>query len=155
MWAHMQDEPPPLRGQARLDAVLRKALAKDRENRYATCGELIEAAAAALGVATPHIAARSGRRRARRPGVLLVAGGLLLLAAAGAAAIAALGGGEDEEPAPQKNGVAAIDGGGTQLASFTQTETPPSSLAVGEGAVWVLGLEDSTLSRVDPETKRW
>ena len=30
---------------------------------------------------------------------------------------------------------------GTQLASFTDTESPPGSLAVGEGAVWVLGLE--------------
>ena len=50
--------------------------------------------------------------------------------------------------------MAAIDGDGTQLASFTQTETPPSSLAVGEGAVWVLGLEDSTLSRIDPDTKK-
>jgi ABC-type branched-subunit amino acid transport system substrate-binding protein len=154
MWAHMQDEPPPLRGRARLDAVLRKALAKDREHRYGSCSELIEAAAGALGVAAPRTAARAARRRARRPGVLLVAGGLLLLVAAGGAAIAALGGGEDEEPAPQRNGVAAIDGGGTQLASFTQTATPPSSLAVGEGAVWVLGLEDSTLSRIDPETKK-
>jgi ABC-type branched-subunit amino acid transport system substrate-binding protein/DNA-binding beta-propeller fold protein YncE/predicted Ser/Thr protein kinase len=154
MWAHMQDEPPPLRGRARLDAVLRKALAKDREHRYGRCSELIEAAAGALGLAAPRTAARAARRRARRPGVLLVAGGLLLLVAAGGAAIAALGGGEDEEPAPQRNGVAAIDGGGTQLASFTQTETPPSSLAVGEGAVWVLGLEDSTLSRIDPETKK-
>jgi ABC-type branched-subunit amino acid transport system substrate-binding protein/predicted Ser/Thr protein kinase len=154
MWAHMQDEPPPLRGRARLDAVLRKALAKDREHRYGSCSELIEAAAAALGVAAPRTAARAARRRARRPGVLLVAGGLLLLVAAGGAAIAALGGGEDEEPAPQRNGVAAIDGGGTQLASFTQTVSPPSSIAVGEGAVWVLGLEDSILSRIDPETKK-
>jgi ABC-type branched-subunit amino acid transport system substrate-binding protein/DNA-binding beta-propeller fold protein YncE len=154
MWAHMQEEPPPLRGRGRLDAVLRKALSKDREDRYGSCSELIEAAAAALDLAAPRTAARAARRRARRPGVLLVAGGLLLLVAAGGAAITALGGGEDEDPAPQRNGVAAIDGGGTQLASFTQTATPPSSLAVGEGAVWVLGLEDRTLSRIDPETKK-
>ena len=31
MWAHMQEQPPPLRGHPRLDPVLRKALAKDRE----------------------------------------------------------------------------------------------------------------------------
>ena len=105
-------------------------------------------------MAAPRSAARAARRRAQRPGALLVAGGLVLLVAAATAAIATLGGGGDKEPAPQRNGVAAIDGGGTRLASFTQTETPPSSLAVGEGAVWVLGLEDSTLSRIDPETKR-
>ena len=153
LWAHMQEQPAPLRGHAALDPVLRKALAKDREDRYGSCTELIEAAADALGVSAPRTAARAARRRARRPGALLVAGGLLLLVAAGAAAIATLGGGEDEAPAPQRNGVAAIDGGGTQLASFTQTDTPPSSLAVGEGAVWVLGLEDNTLSRIDPDTK--
>ena len=37
LWAHMQDEPAPLRGHPRLDPVLRKALAKDREDRYASC----------------------------------------------------------------------------------------------------------------------
>jgi ABC-type branched-subunit amino acid transport system substrate-binding protein/streptogramin lyase len=155
LWAHMQDEPPPLRGHPQLDAVLRRGLAKGKGERYPTCAELIGAAADALGVALRGIAAaRAARRRAQRPGALLIAGGLLLLAAAGAAAVVLLGGGEDEAPAPQRNGVAAIDGGGTQLASFTETEAPPGSLAVGEGAVWVLGLEDSTLSRIDPETKK-
>ena len=154
LWGHMQEDPPPIRGQPRMDRVLRTGLAKGKDARYPTCGALIEAAADALGIAAPRSAARAARRRAQRPGALLVAGGLVLLVAAAAAAIATLGGGGDEEPTPHRNGVAAIDGGGTRLASFTQTETPPSSLAVGEGAVWVLGLEDSTLSRIDPETKK-
>jgi ABC-type branched-subunit amino acid transport system substrate-binding protein/streptogramin lyase len=154
LWGHMQEDPPPLRGQPRLDRVLRTGLAKGKDARYPSCGALIEAAADALGIAAPRSAARrAARRRAQRPGALLVAGGLGLLVAA-AAAIATLGGGGDEEPAPHRNGVGAIDGGGTRLASFTQTETPPGSLAVGEGAVWVLGLEDSTLSRIDPGTKK-
>ena len=154
LWGHMQEDPPPIRGRPRMDRVLRTGLAKGKDARYPTCGALIEAAADALGIAAPRSAARAARRRAQRPGALLVAGGLVLLVAAAAAAIATLGGGGDEEPTPHRNGVAAIDGGGTRLASFTQTETPPSSLAVGEGAVWVLGLEDSTLSRIDPETKK-
>jgi ABC-type branched-subunit amino acid transport system substrate-binding protein/streptogramin lyase len=153
LWGHMQEDPPLLRGQPRLDRVLRTGLAKGKDARYPSCGALIEAAADALGIAAPRSAARAARRRAQRPGALLVAGGLGLLVAA-AAAIATLGGAGDEEPAPHRNGVGAIDGGGTRLASFTQTGTPPGSLAVGEGAVWVLGLEDSTLSRIDPETKR-
>jgi ABC-type branched-subunit amino acid transport system substrate-binding protein len=155
MWAHMQEQPAPLRGQGRLDPVLQKALAKDREDRYWSCSELIEAAAGALGLAGPRPHARiSARDRSRLSHALLLAGGLLLLIAVAGAGIATLGGGDGDEPPPQMNGVAAIDGGGTQLASFTQTETPPSSLAAGEGAVWVLGLEDSTLSRIDPETKK-
>ena len=56
MWAHMQEEPAPLRGHGALDPVLRKALAKDREDRYGTCAELIEAAAEALGLAAPRAA---------------------------------------------------------------------------------------------------
>src|SRR5215218_10680396 len=77
MWAHMQDEPGPLRGHARLDPVLRKALAKDREDRYRSCAELVEAADRALGLDArrhrgPALPAR------RRHGRLLLAGGLLL-----------------------------------------------------------------------------
>ena len=40
LWAHMQEEPPPLRGHPRLDPVLRKGLAKEKDDRYATCAEL-------------------------------------------------------------------------------------------------------------------
>jgi ABC-type branched-subunit amino acid transport system substrate-binding protein len=156
MWAHMQDEPATLRGLARLDAVLGRALAKDREDRYGSCCELIEAAAAALGLQTPAAARRPLVPDAllRRAPAFLVVGGLLLLIAVAGAGIATLRAEEDEEPAPQRNGVAAIDRDGTQLASFTQTESPPSSLAVGAGGVWALGLEDSILSRIDPETKK-
>jgi serine/threonine protein kinase len=72
LWAHMQEEPPVLRRYPRLDPVLRKALAKDREDRYRSCGELIEAAAPALGVGTPRAARRPFgpreiRRRPRHP----------------------------------------------------------------------------------------
>jgi ABC-type branched-subunit amino acid transport system substrate-binding protein/DNA-binding beta-propeller fold protein YncE len=156
MWAHMQDEPRPLRGRARLDAVLRKALAKDREDRYDSCGALIEAAAAALGVAAPHTAARAARRRARRPGALLVAGGLLLLVAAGAAAIAALRGEE-----PQRNGVAAIERAGAYVldpaTGAVEDAIPlgraPAQIAIGEGAIWTLDANDRTISRIDPRDR--
>jgi branched-chain amino acid transport system substrate-binding protein len=40
------------------------------------------------------------------------------------------------------------------LASLTETETAPSNVAVGEGAVWVLNTEDTTISRIDPKTKK-
>ena len=41
---------------------------------------------------------------------------------------------------------------GDEIASFAAAETPPSNIAVGEGAVWMLNTEDETVSRVDPET---
>ena len=155
LWAHVQGEPAPLRGRPELNSVLETALAKESDERYSSCGAFIEAAAEALGVEPPSTAARPlAARRKRLAGRTLVAGGLLLLVGAGAAAIATLGGGEDDEPPPQRNGIAAFESGEPRLASFTETTTRPSSLAVGEGSVWALSLEGRTVSRIDPETKR-
>src|ERR671910_1084352 len=70
LWAHMQEQPAPLKDHPRLDPVLRKALAKDREERYASCGELIDAAATALGLEKPTVAGTlvpAARRRAPAP----------------------------------------------------------------------------------------
>jgi predicted ATPase len=53
LWAHMQEPPPPLSSQPALDPVLAKGLAKERDQRHATCGELIDAAGEALGLAAP------------------------------------------------------------------------------------------------------
>ena len=62
MWAHMQEQPAPLRTYPRLEPVLKKALAKEREERYGSCAELIDAASdgARPGGARPP-------RRSRRP----------------------------------------------------------------------------------------
>ena len=69
LWAHMQEQPAPLRGYPRLDPVLRKALAKDREDRFKTCAELIDAAASALGLGPPRAARRRFRAAAGFAGV--------------------------------------------------------------------------------------
>ena len=153
MWAHMQEQPAPLRGHPRLDPVIRKAVAKDREGRYASCAELIDEAAASLGLRTPAamhtLVPAAVHRRAR---AILVAG-VLVLAAAIALAIIALTGGGDTGTEPLGNGVAAIDPADGDVASFTESRTPPGNVAVGEGAVWVLNNEERTVSRIDPETK--
>src|SRR5215207_8712539 len=153
MWAHMQEEPAPLRGHARLDPVLRKALAKDREERYASSTELIDAAAAALGLEAPAAGRRPLAPRAlRRSGRAIVAGGLVLLAAAIAVAVLAITGGDDAGAEPIGNGVAAIDPTDGDIDSFTESPTAPGNVAVGEGGVWVLNNEERTVSRIDPET---
>jgi ABC-type branched-subunit amino acid transport system substrate-binding protein/outer membrane protein assembly factor BamB/predicted Ser/Thr protein kinase len=153
LWAHMREEPRPLRGRAALNRVLERALAKDRDDRFPTCTAFVAAAARALGVTPPAAGSRFLAARRARPGHLLVAGGLLLLAAAGAGAIATFRGDEGVEPPPQRNGIAAYDGSGARLASFTKTRTPPTSLAVGEGSLWALGLDGATVSRIDPDTR--
>ena len=43
LWAHMQEEPPRLPGLPAFDPVIGKALAKDPDERYGTCIELIQA----------------------------------------------------------------------------------------------------------------
>jgi DNA-binding beta-propeller fold protein YncE len=155
LWAHMQEQPAPLRGHPRLDPVLRKALAKDQEDRYGRCAELIDAAADALGLAgAPRAARRSIVPPAvRRHSRAILAGGLLLLAATIALAIVALTGGEDGRVGPLGNGVAAIDPADGSVTSFTDSEAPPGNVAVGEGGVWVLHNTAKTVSRIDPDTR--
>jgi ABC-type branched-subunit amino acid transport system substrate-binding protein/DNA-binding beta-propeller fold protein YncE len=154
MWAHIRDQPAPLGDHLRLTPVLRKALAKDREKRYATCAELIDVASKALGIGAQRAPRRplvpvAVRQRAR----LILAGGLCLLAAVIALAIVALTSTDDARIEPLGNGVAAIDSAGGEVVSFNESRTAPGNIAVGEGAVWVLNNEDQTVSRIDPETK--
>jgi DNA-binding beta-propeller fold protein YncE/ABC-type branched-subunit amino acid transport system substrate-binding protein len=153
LWAHMQEEPAPLRRYPKLGPVVRKALAKDREERPRTGAELIDAAADALGLATPGGARRPLAPRAlRRRAHLILAAGLFLLAGVIAALVVALTGGDDRGVEPLGNGVAAIDADGS-VASFTESRLAPGNVAVGEGAVWVLNNEDRTVSRIDPQTR--
>ena len=155
MWAHLQEPPPPLPGHSALDPVLRKALAKDKGERHATCVELIDAARAALGLAAPasvrHVRVPQGLLRRRR---VILAAGLLLLGAVAAAVITTLSGDSAEaESVPTGNGVAAIDRTGKKIASFVEAASAPSNIALGEGAVWFLNSDNSTVSRIDPATK--
>jgi YVTN family beta-propeller protein len=154
LWAHMQEQPPALRRYPRLDPVLRKALAKDREDRYGSCAELIEAAAPTLGLGTP----RAVRRPLvpyglRRRGHVVLAAGLVLLAAAITAAIVAITTAGDAQTEPLGTGVAAIDAATGKDASLTEFEALPGNVAAGEGAVWVLQDGEDAISRIDPKTK--
>jgi ABC-type branched-subunit amino acid transport system substrate-binding protein len=155
MWAHMQDPPPPVRGHARLDAVLRKALAKDMEDRYRTCGELIADAAAALELEIPGAGPRPlvPESLYRRAPAILALGGLVLAAAVGLA-ILTMTGGDDGDTEALGNGVAALDPANGDVGSFIDSATPPGNVAVGEGAVWMLHNERETISRIDPGTKQ-
>jgi YVTN family beta-propeller protein len=149
LWAHMQEPPPPVPGLPALDRVMAKALAKDSGDRYATCGELIADAGAAL--ARPIVPQRLLRLRH----VILAAGVVALAATAVAIVLAMRDGGSAAlrgPVLPTGDGLAAIAADGDRIASFTGADTPPSNIAVGEGSVWVLSTADERVSRVDPRT---
>jgi ABC-type branched-subunit amino acid transport system substrate-binding protein/streptogramin lyase len=142
LWAHLHEDPPPVA--PALDPVLRRGLAKERDDRFATCGELIAAAGAALAPG-----AKPPRRRHRA--ALAVAGGVLLLAVAAAAALEE--GGGHAPRAPTGSGVAVLGPADGRVSAFVESVTAPSDVAVGEGAVWVLSTQDATVTRIDPLTK--
>jgi ABC-type branched-subunit amino acid transport system substrate-binding protein/DNA-binding beta-propeller fold protein YncE/predicted Ser/Thr protein kinase len=155
LWAHLQNDPRPVRGQAALNRVLDRALAKEKNDRYPSCTEFVAAAAGAMGVAPQGPAAGVlARARRRRAGRVLLAGGAVLLLAAATAAITMVGNDDGEYVPPPRNGIAAFDGRDTQLASFTETGTRPSSLAAGEGSMWAIGLDGTTVMRVDAATRQ-
>jgi branched-chain amino acid transport system substrate-binding protein len=89
----------------------------------------------------------------RRRGLLLLAAGAVLLAATLSAAVLALTRNSDESVESIGNAIAAIDGDGGAV-SYIEAGNTPSTIAVGEGAVWVLNAGDRTLSKMDPETRR-
>ena len=151
MWAHMQEEPAAIRGRPRLDAAIRKSVAKDREDRYGSCVELVDEAAAALGLQKPTTAGTLIPAARRRAPAILAAGGLVLVVAV----VLAIGltGGDDGGDEPLGNGVAALDAKGGEVTSFVGSREIPGNVAVGEGAAWVLDNERQTVSRIDPRTR--
>ena len=135
LWAHLHDEPPPLGGHVALDPVLGRALAKERDERFGSCRELMDAASDALGLAAPTRTKRVGPRLVHRRRAILGAGLVLLGAVVAAAIVVLVGGGESAPAAPVGNGVAAIEPRGDRVASFIDSGTAPSNVAVGAGVV--------------------
>ena len=150
LWAHMEETPPPLATHPQLDPVFARGLAKERDERYGSCAELLDLAREALGFETPRL--RRRRRLVRHSRVLLAAGALVL-AGAGAAAVVELTR-EHGSPELVGNAVGAIDANTDRLASYTEVGTTPTNIVVGEGAVWVLKPTTRPVSQIDPRTKQ-
>jgi DNA-binding beta-propeller fold protein YncE/ABC-type branched-subunit amino acid transport system substrate-binding protein len=149
LWAHMQEDPPALSSRPELDPVFRRALAKEKEERYESAAAFVEAAAAAIGLETPRL--RRRRKLMRRSRLLLAAGALLLAGAAVAAGVAIT---RPSEPKAVGNAVAAIEPAQGDVSSYTATGTTPSNVVIGGGSVWVLNADDRTISRIDPRTRK-
>jgi ABC-type branched-subunit amino acid transport system substrate-binding protein/streptogramin lyase len=149
LWAHMQEPSPTLREHPELDPVLARGLAKEKDERYPSCGELLAAAHSALGLEAP-----AARRRRRRLGRRLVAVGVALVVAAGiAAGVLAFTGSESSAlAAPAPNTVIEIDPDAVKPVAQVAVGSNPTALAVGQDAVWALNADDQTISRIDRKT---
>jgi Protein kinase domain len=153
LWAHMQEEPAPLLAYDELEPVLARGLAKDPDERYATCNAFADGARAALGLGPSPIAVR--RRRRRIGGRLLALGAAVLVVGVVAAVLAALLRPETAlEAIP--NSVGAVDPASLELTSVTSVGNTPTDVAASDDWVWVINSNDGagTISRIDPETRR-
>jgi DNA-binding beta-propeller fold protein YncE len=151
LWAHMRDDPLPVTGHSALDPVLAKGLAKDREDRYGTCVELIDAAAGALGLAAPLVG-----RRFSRVALLLALGGVLLGAAAVLAFTQGLG---DEGSGTQQplldvatNSVGAVDARTSELALAAPLPGRPTDVAAQGETAWVATVDSTSVTGVSART---
>jgi Protein kinase domain len=152
-WAHMEEEPPraserhPSLPQA-VDSVIAKAMAKEPDDRYATCEALLQAGGEALGLSRPP---RLGRGRL----ALLVAGVLVALAAT-LAALVATRGGRTPVSSPlfaRPNTLARIDPATNAVSNVISVGADPVATAARGRSVWVYNRADDTISEVDPVSK--
>jgi hypothetical protein len=152
LWAHLREPPPRLRDYPHLDPVIARALAKERDERYPGCEEMVRAAAAALGVAGP---APTGRRLSGA--TLLVLGGSVLLAVASAAALVSSLGGDAHVPRSAAldvatNSVAAVGmrAAGVELA--VPLPGRPTDVALSGGTAWVSTVDSTSVTGVSART---
>jgi YVTN family beta-propeller protein len=96
--------------------------------------------------------AREARVRPRRRLVVAIVSALLLAAAVAASVAAFTGGGTAELREASPNSVAVIDPDKTRLVADIPVGTSPTSLAAGDGAVWVTNTADQTVARIDLDT---
>jgi serine/threonine-protein kinase len=153
LWGHMQEPPPPLPDHPELDEVLERGLAKEPEERYDSCGQLVESAREALGLEPSRALVLRRRRRLGRR--LLLAGAALIAAAVAVAALAATLGSEDAIVAPA-NSMAAIDPVSRDVVAAVPVGNAPTTVAASDDWVWVINSNDGvgTISRIDPRRKR-
>ena len=157
LWAHVQ-EPPPKPSEHNtalpeaIDAVIATAIAKDRDNRYASCGELIEAASDALGVHRPVTI------RDRKALILTALGVAIAAAAVVAGVLVSQGSGHPGRPstkptlAPKVDSLQRIDPKTNKVLATIGTGAGADGVAAGDGAVFVANYDAHTgsVSRIDP-----
>jgi Protein kinase domain len=147
-WAHLEEDPP--RASAldaslpeAFDTVVRRALAKEPDERYPTCAALLAAAGDMLGLRPPFVAHRK---------LLLLAAGVAVVAVLGTALAIALLTRNDGPPAipdVRANTLVRIDPETNTVRDVIEVGQDPIASAAGGDSVWVYNRLDETVSEVD------
>lgn len=152
LWAHMQEDPAPLRAYPALDEVFGRALAKERDERFGSCNAFVDAAREALGLAPSPLAVR---RRRRRVGGRLLSLGAALVALAALAVVLALAFDRDGSLVAPSDSVGVVDAASGRLTAAIEVGKAPTEIAASDEWVWVLNSNDGagTISRIDAGTR--
>jgi YVTN family beta-propeller protein len=128
---------------AEIDPVFERAMAEDREERFASCSELVGAAANALGLSGEQ---RPDRRR--RMMSLLAAALAAVLAAV--LAVSLLGGGGGASAAPPPGSLVRVAPKTDRVVSRTRIDGRPGQLVVTPGGIWMADFRTGLLWRYEP-----
>jgi len=148
-WAHLEQEPPAATARngdlpSTINGVLARALAKAPEERYASCGALVDDAQQALGL-------RRGvdaRRRLLLLATLVLA--VLLAAAIGFAVLHGRGAAAPLDVRP--NTLVRIDPKTNRVRDVIDVGRQPAATAVGGDSVWVYNRDSHNLTEIDPQS---
>ena len=152
IYAHLEEAPAPVSERrpglpSAIDDVLGKGMAKVPEERWPTCGALVEAARSALGGAAVIAPVRASRRRGRSRVFFVAAVGAVAIGAAAAAALLTDGGTAISSDAS----LVRIDPANGRAAGSLALGTQPTAVTVCAGSVWVTRA-GGRVSQIDPKT---
>ncbi len=153
-FGHLSEQPPKVSASnaeldTAIDAVVERAIAKKPDDRYPTCGELVEAAAGLL-LPKPSLRQRLGRR-----GIAGITAALALVVAAALIPTLLLTIGSDSPPGTTditQPTLQRIDPETNELADSIALDTTPEQIAAGAGGVWLLDRRARVVNRLDPGT---
>jgi streptogramin lyase/predicted Ser/Thr protein kinase len=147
LYAHLEEEPPRASERTTVlpdavDDVLIRAMAKEPNERQATCRELVEEVRDSLGLEPV--------RRSRRFAVAAAALIVVLVALAVATVVFTFG--NDAQAQGPHGSVVRIDPTSGDVTSTSRVSAYPSAVVVSRDRVWVGDYRDGSLWRIDAAT---
>jgi YVTN family beta-propeller protein len=141
LFAHLEEEPTTLVG---LEDVIPRALAKEPDERYSTCSELIDTTREALGLGEP-----PRQRWWRAPVALALAGAAVIVVALAVYFAVRVGG---ASPLSSGGSLVRIDASTNRVAATIPVGNTPIAVAADAGGVWVANHDDESVWRIDART---